>query len=49
MEGHVILLVVHTTREYIDEAADITVEVIRIISARLADRKERQIYEHESR
>jgi uncharacterized DUF497 family protein len=49
VEGHVILLVVHTTREYIDEAADTTVEVIRIISARLADRKERQRYEQENR
>ena len=46
-EGRVLLLVVHTVRE---QAADgDIVEVIRIISARAADRKERHRYEQKSR
>lgn len=42
-----ILLVVHTVWDE-DEAGD-TMEVIRIISARRADRKERHRYETETR
>jgi uncharacterized DUF497 family protein len=47
VEGHVLLLVAHTIRE--DDADGQPVEVIRIISARAADRKERQRYEQETR
>ena len=46
-DGRVLLLVVHTVREQDDEGE--IVEVIRIISARTADRKERRRYEQENR
>jgi uncharacterized DUF497 family protein len=46
VEGRVLLLVIHTVRE-VNEGE--IVEVIRIISARLADRKERRRYEQENR
>ena len=42
VDGIVMLLVAHTVREQDD------VEVIRIISARRADRKERRRYEKEN-
>lgn len=45
--GMKILLVVHTIREVNDNGREI--EVIRIISARPADRTERRRYEEESR
>ena len=47
VEGHVLLLVAHTVLE-VNEHDQIT-EVIRIISARAADKKERQRYEQEIR
>lgn len=47
VEGRVLLLVAHTIRDE-DEAGQ-PVEVIRIISARAADRKERRRYEQENR
>jgi len=47
VEGHLLLLVAHTVWEE-DEAGN-TVEVIHIISARKADRKERRHYEDEKR
>jgi len=43
VEGIVLLLVAHTVRDEGD------IDVIRIISARLADRRERRRYEQESR
>ena len=46
-EGRVLLLVIHTVREQDDEGG--IVEVIRIISARVADRKERRRYAQENR
>ncbi len=47
VEGYVLLLVAHTIYEE-DEAGQ-SVEIIRIISARPADRKERRRYEQEIR
>jgi uncharacterized DUF497 family protein len=47
VEGYVLILVAHTTREDIEGGQP--VEIIRIISARAADRKERHRYEQESR
>ena len=47
VEGYLLLLVAHTTREETEGGQP--VEVIRIISARAADRKERKRYEQESR
>jgi uncharacterized protein len=47
VEGYVLLLIAHTTREVLEGGQP--VEIIRIISARAADRKERQRYEQESR
>ena len=47
VEGYFLLLVVHTIRDE-DEGGE-AVEVIRIISARSADRKERRRYEQENR
>ena len=47
VEGLLLLLVAHTVRE--DDCHETTVEVIRIISARRATRKERQRYEEENR
>jgi uncharacterized DUF497 family protein len=45
VEGRVLLLVTHTVRE--EEEDWETIEVIRIISARKADRTERRRYEQE--
>lgn len=45
VEGHLLLLVAHTVVEDDDEGE--YVEVIHIISARKADRKERRRYEEE--
>lgn len=47
VEGHLLLMVAHTIREVDEDGA--SVEVIRIISAREADRKERRRYEQETR
>ncbi len=47
VEGHVILLVAHTLREE-DEGGQV-IEVIRLISARTADRTERRRYEQRHR
>lgn len=47
VEGCLLLMVAHTARE-VDEHGE-TVEVIRIISARRASRKERHRYEDENR
>jgi uncharacterized DUF497 family protein len=47
VEGHLLVLVAHTIRD--DEEDGLPIEIIRIISARRADRKERQRYEQESR
>ncbi len=49
VEGHVLLLVAHTVREEPDKTGGVAVEVIRIISARATDRKERFRYEQKSR
>lgn len=49
VEGHLLLLVAHTVREEGDDETSEEVEIIRIISARKADRKERRRYEDESR
>jgi len=47
VEGHLLLLVAHTVQE--EDERSLHVEVIRIISARAADRKERRRYEQEDR
>ena len=47
VEGRLLLLVAHTTR--VDDYNGRPIEVIRIISARSADRKERLRYEQETR
>ena len=47
VEGHLLLLVAHTIRD--DEEDGQPIEIIRIISARAADRKERRRYEQEIR
>ena len=47
VEGTVLLLVAHTVREE-DENGEFA-EIIRIVSARTADRKERRRYEQEIR
>ncbi|HSZ08096.1 MAG TPA: BrnT family toxin [Steroidobacteraceae bacterium] len=47
VEDYLLLLVAHTTREE-DEDGQLA-EIIRIVSARTADRKERQRYEQEIR
>lgn len=47
VEGHVLLLVAHTLRDEAEGGQP--VEVIRIISARPADRTERRRYEQENR
>ncbi|MFZ3181665.1 MAG: BrnT family toxin [Methylocystis silviterrae] len=49
LEGHLLLLVAHTVREEGDDEVSEEVEIIRIISARKANRKERRRYETESR
>jgi uncharacterized DUF497 family protein len=47
VEGHLLLLVAHTVRE--EDEVDTPAEIIRIISARKADKKERRRYEQETR
>ncbi len=47
VEGHFLLLVAHTIRE--ENETGQPIEIIRIISARAADRKERRRYEQEIR
>jgi hypothetical protein len=47
VEGRVLLLVAHTFRDE-DEDGE-AIEVVRIISARAADRRERRRYEQETR
>jgi uncharacterized DUF497 family protein len=47
VEGHLLLMVAHTTRNEDEDGQSI--EIIRIISARAADRKERRRYEQETR
>jgi uncharacterized protein len=47
VEGRVLLLVAHTFRDEDEDGEPI--EVIRIISARAADRRERRRYEQETR
>src|SRR3546814_4681333 len=47
VEGHLLLLVAHTVAEDDDDGE--YVEIIHIISARKADRKERRRYEEERR
>ena len=47
VEGHLLVLVAHTVREEREEEQP--VEVVRIISARRADGKERRRYEEEQR
>jgi uncharacterized DUF497 family protein len=47
VEGYLLLVVAHTVRD--DEEDGQPIEIIRIISARAADRKERQRYEQEIR
>jgi len=47
VEGRVLLLVAHTFRDEDEEGE--AIEVIRIISARAADRRERRRYEQEAR
>lgn len=47
IDGLIVVLVVHTIREDYEE--DQQVEIIRIISAREANRKERRRYEEETR
>jgi uncharacterized DUF497 family protein len=47
VEGYLLLVVAHTVRD--DEEDGQPIEIIRIISARAADRKERRRYEQEIR
>jgi hypothetical protein len=47
VEGSLLMMVAHTVRE--EDPHGTTIEVIRIISARYATRKERQRYEYENR
>lgn len=47
VDGYLFLLVAHTVHEVNEN--DLVIEVIRIISARVADRKERRRYEQENR
>jgi hypothetical protein len=47
VDGFVLVLVVHTVCE--ESEHDISIETIRIISAREADKKERKRYEQETR
>ncbi len=47
VEGHILLLVAHTIRDEDEDGQPI--EIIRIISARTADRKERRRYEQKTR
>ena len=45
--NRLLMMVAHTVRE--EDAHGATIEVIRIISARYASRKEQRLYEHENR
>jgi uncharacterized DUF497 family protein len=45
--NRLLVIVAHTVRE--EDEHDVTIEVIRIISARYASRKEQRLYEHENR
>ena len=47
VEGSLLMMVAHTAQE--EDAHGTTIELIRIITARYATRKERQRYEHENR
>ena len=47
VEGHLLLLVAHTVFDNEDDGQ--AVEIIRIVSARRADRRERQRYEEDRR
>jgi uncharacterized DUF497 family protein len=47
VEGYLLLLVAHTTRDEVEQGQ--STDVIRIISARAAGKKERQRYEEETR
>lgn len=47
VEGYLLLVVAHTVRD--DEEDGQPIEIIRIISARAADRRERRRYEQEIR
>ena len=47
VEGYLLLVVAHTVQDYEEDGQPI--EIIRIISARAADRKERRRYEQEIR
>ncbi len=47
VEGYLLLVVAHTVRD--DQEDGQPIEIIRIISARAADRKERRRYEQETR
>jgi uncharacterized protein len=47
VEGYLLVVVAHTVRD--DEEDGQPIEIIRIISARAADRKERRRYEQEIR
>ena len=47
VDGSLLMMVAHTVRE--EDANGATIEIIRIISARYASRKEQKIYEHENR
>jgi uncharacterized DUF497 family protein len=47
VDGYLLLVVAHTIRDEVEEGQPI--EIIRIISARAADRKERRRYEQEIR
>jgi uncharacterized protein len=47
VDGYLLLVVAHTIRDEVEEGQPI--EIIRIVSARAADRKERRRYEQEIR
>jgi len=47
VDGYLLLVVAHTIRDEVEDGQPI--EIIRIISARAADRKERRRYEQEIR
>jgi uncharacterized DUF497 family protein len=47
VEGQLLVLVAHTVRD--DDEDGQLIEIIRIVSARAADRKERRRYEQETR
>jgi uncharacterized protein len=47
VEAHFLILVAHVSWE--EDEDDLPIEIIRIISARSADRKERRRYEQENR